>query len=451
MTLRAIDGSGNAVRIARVARVAAVAVAAWLLGAVTVAAQAAGDPSPYRGLFGGSDVPVAQAPAARRAAAWDAGVTVYGLVESDAAPSAGRKADGSHGAAEVTLAAARRRRRLDVQFRAGSQVRQYGDSRGIEADQQWAALAVEAKLSRRNTFRVAARGTYAPIYELRVPLAGQPQPGAADVSAPGLGVNVSGLRTASAAAGASLTRRVGRHTTAEAALDLTRVSFLDRGTAVATSRGSARLSHEFRSGPEVRLRYEYVHVASQLTDGPLVVVNHEADLGAVFSPARLPNTQIAVGLTPTLMQRRTIAGASSPQGPPEATDGLRLGASAHLAHRFSRALRATAGYQRALYSDEGYVQPVFVQTASAGLEARLSRRLQASATGSYSTGASNAALSRAATGGFGYAARVEYKASASTRLFAEWQRVATTMAHGAEAPRLDRRSVRLGVSLAPWR
>ena len=179
---------------------------------------------------------------------------------------------------------------------------------------------------------------------------------------------------------------------------------------------------QMRRDLSLDLGYDYTRVVSGRADGALSTLTHEARVTLRFSPSSLPSTSIVAGLIPTLAGRQaSVARAASGQGA-DAPYAGRVGTIVGVDHRVARRVRAGLVYQRALYSDQGYVQPTFVQTGGGRLEAALSRRVSIGASMAYSTGLASSAAPGASLSRFDGAVRAEVRTSRSLAVSVEYQR-----------------------------
>ena len=418
-------------------------------------------PAAYRGLFGASDV-AGDAPA--RAAASPGvlyGVGVSSLFESQVPSIAGAdgldttRRDNTHTALSAAFTRHIASRRVTLDVVAGSQLRRYYDERGLTVDRQSSSAILEARVTRRSTLTLTTSASYSPTYTLSVPLTSQ---AAGPDAAPPPGIEVNALRSAGLAAGARWSRRTGHQSTMDIAYDVTRVAFVDRGTADLTQRLSFRASRDFRRGVSARVRYDYGRAASHPSGMSLGVTTHEIEVGTVYVPARSPGTRIAFSVRPTAISRHvddvpaSVAAsvvASQPTG-----QGLRVGAAASVEHQLGDRWRFTASYQRALYSNEGFAQPAFAQTVATRVEGRISRRVKVDATAAYSLGLPNPLTPlRPLQDSLGWAARWSVAATRTSVVFAEYQRTTYLEAgplggSSATLANLDRQGLRVGVTLS---
>ena len=447
------DREGFGARRGRTAGGASVLLAAALVAAAASPAlgQEAGADRPYRGLF--EAVAVASPASARSAGpAFAYSVRTFeqaGFPDGGAAPG-GSPWFSDYLALEAAASARRAWRRTSARIQAGAQLRAYHDSRGGQLDQQWLAADVETRLTRRVDLAVSARADYASSYAPGSPLGRALEPGEAAPSRGGL--ELTALRNAGVAGSLRVTRRMGRQTDARAAYSRGFVRYLDSDGVVSNTRLSAGLKRLVGDSLSLDLAYDFSRVASSRGDGGLRTDAHEVNVTARYTPASSPSTSIVVSALPTFASRRTTPAQPLAAGA-EGAFTARLGAVAAVEHRLTARFRAGAAYQRALYSDDGYVQPSFVQTGGGRIDVTLSRRVTVDLSASYSTGLASAASPGAVLNRLESAARISLRASRLAHVSAEFQHASYRQHAGGGVSRSSSmpggRSLRVGVTIAP--
>lgn len=278
--------------------------------------------------------------------------------------------------------------RLAFDVTSGTQLRAFHDGRGVRFEQQWAEARLDAKISRRTGLGVTSRASFGASYAPRSPIDGALGSGD-DGKTPG-GVEIAALRNTGVSTAITLSRRVSRKIDARLSYSLGRVSYLDRGVTVTTSSAAANLTRDLGDGVLLDLGYHLSRAVSAEPQSRLTTTAHETSMAVRVSPASWSKSTIVAGVMPTLAHRSATGRQSADRADGRYT--LRLGAMVRVDHDVSLRVRVSLGYQRALYSDEGYVQPSFVQTGGGRAEMTIARGITGSLSAAYSTGLASATL-----------------------------------------------------------
>jgi len=443
-------------RLVRVALGEAVVAAgpvclALALGAAPAAAQEVDPARPYRGLFEDVDATASSSPKTPSSPAFSLVANLFQQFDDSAA--SGPTVDGRppasnstrYAALDVAFAARQRTRRSSWDLTGNTQVRHYQDWRHARADEQRLALGVEARPDRATRLTVSGRAVYSPLYTVNVPLAGQDSSGEGVALVPGL--EISGLRSVNLGTTVAMSRRVGRRTHLESAYAFNRVSYLDREATVTGGRFSAGLSRALGDAA-LRLGYAHGRVDTQLPLGTQKVQTDEFDARLNW-PSASASTRVSVGVTPTVTRR---GGAVVERLGNDLE--VRIGALARVDHQLTSRWRAGLGYQRALYTNDGYRAPTFVQTTGGNVSGQVSRWVDVVASAAYSSGLAATPLLPRAEGSLGYSVRCDVWTSRTTVLYAEYRQYGYVGFDDATpaslaGTQIGRRSVRVGLTFAP--
>jgi hypothetical protein len=443
---------------------------AWLRGLATglvlaatgalpadAAAQANAPARPYRGLFENVDaVPATRArPTTTPWFAW--GLQVFGASETTG-PAGARlevpsgSAASRYAAADLAAAARRRGRVLSFAVATHTEVRHYYDARGAALDEQRLSIDVEARVARATTLSLSARGHYAGQYAVRLPFTGTD--GAAGADAPALALEFAGLRSAGAGGTVAMRRQFARRTRVHAGLTRNVVTFLDRDATVGTWRMTGDVERALAGDTLIQIRYAYARTDSPAAEGRGTLASHQAEAALHWSPRR--GTRLVAGVAPSAAHRSDAPSGSGAADEDSNALAPRFGALGRVEHTFGRSWRASLGYQRALYSDERFVQPAFVETTSGTLAGTIRRRIDVVGSAAWSSGLAGTPSGSRATGSFGYSTRWTFPVTRAASFHAEYQQLKYT---GVEVPgaglpaagQLNRRVLRVGATLRPGR
>jgi hypothetical protein len=409
-------------------------------------------PAAYRGLFENVDaVPGTRARSAPPRPAFSWSSELFGAYEHSAPASARSTGEGPAGdarfaAADLSMAARRRGQRLTLHLAVQAQPRRYQDWRGLQLDQQRVGLDADVALTRATRLSIAGRADYSAQYAVRVPFTGGDA--AAASGSPSLALEFSGVRSVAAGSSVAVAHQVNRRTRVSSALAVNRVTFLDRDSTVMNWRAAGELVRRVRGDASLEVRYALTRSDTRGEALGLVMETHELEATIGWSAAA--GTRVALGVIPGLKSRSDMPGRDDEGGVPAFT--AHMGALARVDHHVGRSWRVGLAWQRAFYSDERFVQPAFVQTASARLDGRLARWLTLAASGAWSSGQSSTAASPRAGGSLGYSMRWDARTSRSTSIYAEYQDLTYAgfdLAASGTAPsgQLNRRALRFGVAV----
>lgn len=318
---------------------------------------------PYRGLFGGGVGETAQSLTATASVGggWDDNLVADALGQTLRVSDVNRQFRGGSSATSAALAYSLNRARVDVGASARTTARYYPSlsHRFIRRDS--GSIGTSANLGAG--FSAQAGATYQP-YSIRSMLPWLFEPGLGDSAIADEDFPASIEHYFAYSAGAGYSRRTRRNTFSAG------YNYLAREPSSGAGRFerhgvSAGITHAVGKGLDLRLGYGYSE--ARYVEGDHRFVNHAIDVGVNYNRAL------------SFSRRTTLSfGTGSSATRKSRTESLKYRATGavRLNHEIGRTWNATLSYSRGLQFSETWLEPVFLDSAVAGVGGLINRRSQ---------------------------------------------------------------------------
>jgi hypothetical protein len=380
-TLRSIRVTGPALILA-------------LLVCLPAAAQRPRPDRPYRGLFGGNGADP------NSSQLLDVSVSLSGayddnvLAESNPSYTGDPRfqQSGGYGAGSISLDYTKRAGKADVDFTGGTSYRYYPSIEEMTGFNSWGSVGFTVRLSSRTTFSATESVAYSPFYSFSAFPGNSPQaPGGVVPIVPEY--PLAEEAAISVYSSASFEHRLTPRSSLTADYVYTSTDYRSRDLPFRDWGAGGTYAYRFNSRAGLHLGYHFRRGVSGLYYGDQPIDSHNIDVGIDYSRALSSSRKTTFGFSTGTAIYRTFEPDGSGTGTPGYRDHYLITAHANLNRQIGRSWTAGLYYVRDMQYVQGFGDPFFYDTVTAGVTGFAGPRSRVNLGVSYSRGAVGAGIS----------------------------------------------------------